>query len=91
MLTCFVIRPEFRRQGISAQLLAAAIDHARANGANVLRARPADTAINAKDSAGLFTGVLTNFEAAGFRIIKRNRSLALVALDLTQLDPRLPR
>ena len=91
VLTCFVIRPEFRRQGISTQLLAAAIEHARANGANVLRARPTDTAINAKDSAGLFTGVLTSFEAAGFRIINRNRSLALVELDLTQLDPRLPR
>ncbi|QEP07185.1 GNAT family N-acetyltransferase [Glutamicibacter sp. ZJUTW] len=86
VLTCFVIRPEFRRQGISAQLLAGAIEHARANGASVLRARPTDTSINAKDSAGLFTGVLATFEAAGFTVVNRNRSLALVELDLAELD-----
>ena len=86
-LTCFVVREGNRKRGVARQLLRAAIEHARDSGAQILRARPTDTAINAKNSAGLFTGVLSSFQAEGFEIVNRNRSMTLVQL---QLAPDLP-
>ncbi|WP_413456342.1 N-acetyltransferase family protein [Glutamicibacter sp. FR1] len=82
--TCFVVRDGYRRQGVATALLAAGIEQAQARGARILRARPTDTQINAKDSAGLFTGVLSTFTAAGFQVLGHNRSLALVELDLSR-------
>ncbi|GAA1411084.1 N-acetyltransferase [Glutamicibacter uratoxydans] len=80
--TCFVVKEGFRRRRIAASLLEAAVEHAQSNGARVLRARPTDTSITAKDSAGLFTGVLSTFTNLGFQILNKNRSLTLVELDL---------
>lgn len=82
--TCFVVREGFRQRGIAKALLAASINHAFNNGARVLRARPTDTSITAKDSAGLFTGVLSSFTEQGFKILNRNRSLTLVELEVRQ-------
>ncbi|WP_313814570.1 GNAT family N-acetyltransferase [Glutamicibacter sp.] len=82
--TCFVVREEFRRRGISKALLEAAIEHAKENGAHILRARPTDVSITSKDSAGLFTGVLSSFLDQGFKILNRNRSMTLVELELDE-------
>lgn len=85
-LTCFVVRDGYRKRGVARELLRAAIGHARDAGAEFLRARPTDTEITAKDSAGLFTGVLSSFQAEGFEIVNRNHSMTLVQLRLAA-DP----
>lgn len=64
-ITCFVVARGARRQGVTAHLLRAAIDHARAEGARVLEGYPVEPD-RPRASAQLWTGVRSTFEAAGF-------------------------
>lgn len=84
-VSCFVVRREYRRQGLNARLLDAAIDYAKAGGARVIEAYPVDPSSGrAKSSNDLYHGVLSTFENAGFREVARARpDLAIVSLDLT--------
>ncbi|TVU61623.1 GNAT family N-acetyltransferase [Paenarthrobacter nitroguajacolicus] len=66
-VSCFVVAPSQRRRGVSAALLAAAVDHAFDNGAQVIEAYPVDTEVRAKATAAdLYHGTLSLFTAAGF-------------------------
>jgi len=83
-VSCFVVRKEFRRQGLNARLLEAAVDFARASGARVIEAYPMDPDAGKKIPVNdLYHGVLSTFEQAGFREVARPKPyLAIVALDL---------
>lgn len=63
-VTCFVIRPDRRRQGIATALLDAAVAHARAHGAEVIEGYPAAEATGG--AAKLSTGTVGMFAGAGF-------------------------
>ncbi len=65
-LSCFYIRRGYRRKGVTAALIAAAIGVARTAGAPALEAYPIDA--NLSPSAG-FTGFVSTFEAAGFKVV----------------------
>ena len=66
-LACFFIRRDLRRQGIAAQLIEAAVAHARARGATVVEAYPVDP-----DSPSYrFMGFVDTFCRAGFREVGR--------------------
>lgn len=66
-VSCFVVAPGHRRSGVSATLLAAAVEHAFDNGAQVIEAYPIDTELRAKATAAdLYHGTLSLFTAAGF-------------------------
>ena len=61
-LTCLFLRRDLRGHGLSARLLTAAIDHARAEGASALEATPVDP-----DSPSYrFMGFVPLFAAHGF-------------------------
>jgi GNAT superfamily N-acetyltransferase len=82
-VNCFVVRREFRKHGITAELLASAIDYARSSGARVLEAYPIDTTVGKRPSNELYHGVLSVFQDAGFREVARPKpDLAIVELDL---------
>lgn len=82
-VTCFVVRREYRRQGLAAALLAAAVDHARANGARIVEGYPIDTAVRAANVNSLYVGTLALFRAAGFREVARPKENRVVMeLDL---------
>lgn len=70
-VSCFVVRKEHRRTGLTARLLHAAIAYAREGGARVIEAYPIDPAVRKIPASGLFTGVLSTFDAAGFREVAR--------------------
>ncbi len=70
-VTCFVVRREFRRQGVSAALLDAAVAHARTYGARVVEGYPIDTLVSAASSNDLYHGALSTFLDAGFREVAR--------------------
>jgi GNAT superfamily N-acetyltransferase len=73
-IPCFVVRPGFRRRGVSRALLAAAVEHARAGGARVVEGYPVDVAERPDVSvATLYHGTRTAFEDAGF--VERARPL----------------
>ncbi|MBT2546831.1 GNAT family N-acetyltransferase [Arthrobacter sp. ISL-65] len=69
-VSCFVVAPGHRRSGVAAALLAAAVDHARANGATVVDGYPVDPAQRPKAGpSDLYQGTLGLFLAAGFEVV----------------------
>ncbi len=66
-IACFFVSRRLRRQGMTRRLIAAAIDHARAQGATIVEAYPVDT-----DAPSYrFMGFVAVFADAGFAEIGR--------------------
>jgi len=70
-VTCFVVRTRYRRTGVSAVLLDAAVEHARACGAHTLEGYPVDAAERPGAGSGTYRGRLSTFLAAGFVVVGR--------------------
>ena len=82
-ITCFYVRSDHRRQGVAQELIAAAVDHARSQGAETVEGYPIDPAVvKSVSSASIFTGTLPMFEAAGFQEVARREGRPTVRLDL---------
>ena len=62
-VTCFFVRRDYRRRGLSAKLLAAAADFARKRGARISEAYPVD----AGSPSYRFMGFLPLFKGHGFQ------------------------
>jgi GNAT superfamily N-acetyltransferase len=69
-ITCFFIKAGWRRKGITAALIRAAIAAARESGAPALEAYPWDPH-GAKSSGTVFTGLASTFRRQGFTEIAR--------------------
>lgn len=83
-VSCFVVRREHRGEGLTPRLLDAAVEYATAHGARIIEAYPYDTATTKKSVNQLFRGVLSVFEAAGFRVVARPKpDRAIVALEVS--------
>src|SRR4051812_48260432 len=66
-IVCFVVRPAFRRQGLMHELLAGAVAHARASGAEVVEGYPVVVPDGHRvDLISGYVGTTGLFEAAGF-------------------------
>lgn len=66
-IVCFVVRREFRGQGVSAELVAGAVDHARTAGASTIEAYPIDVAhVKGSPTGSLYHGTVSMFRSAGF-------------------------
>ncbi|MEZ0447199.1 GNAT family N-acetyltransferase [Cellulomonas sp. ICMP 17802] len=68
-VVCFVVRPDFRHQGLMHELLEGAVAHARACGATVVEGYPVD--VGAGDRVDVISGYVGTrrlFEAAGFTV-----------------------
>ena len=70
-ITCFYIDRAYRGTGVGGTLLAAAVRHARAEGATAVEGYPIDPGPGRVTNAAAFTGVLDMFRAAGFEEIAR--------------------
>jgi len=71
-VTCFVVRPGHRRQGVAGVLLDAAVEHAFGHGASAVEAYPVDLAEKPKtSSSALYRGSLSLYEAHGFAVVAR--------------------
>ena len=68
-LSCFYIRKGYRKRGVTAALIAAALETARSAGAPALEAYPLDARLSPSTS---FTGYLSTFQRAGFRVVARH-------------------
>ena len=66
-LACFFVPRRLRGQGMTRRLIAAAVDHARAEGATVVEAYPVETAA----PSYRFMGFVPVFAAAGFTEVGR--------------------
>jgi len=75
-IVCFVVRRDFRKQGVSRELLAAAIERAREGGARVVEGYPIDVAEFTTSPAGsLYHGTVSMFETAGFADVTPNPAM----------------
>jgi GNAT superfamily N-acetyltransferase len=65
-LSCFYVRKGYRKQGVTAALIDAALDAARQAGAPALEAYPLDADLSPSTT---HTGYVSTFEQAGFKIV----------------------
>jgi len=72
-VVCFFIAHDNRGQGVGKELLRAAEEYARAQGARTLEAYPIDTGERKVDPAGIFTGTEKIFKRAGFKEVARRK------------------
>lgn len=81
-ITCFYVARDRRRHGLAAELLGAAVAHARKAGAAWVEGYPKDLDRDA-GSTELFTGTLGLFARAGFReVARRSPTRPIVRLAL---------
>lgn len=71
-VSCFFLKPKLRGKGLSHRLLAAAVQHARREGARYIEACPIDHVKQSK-SVTLCIGSTAIFDAAGFDVIERRK------------------
>jgi GNAT superfamily N-acetyltransferase len=63
---CFFVARAFRKQGLTARLLAAAVEFARNNGARIVEGYPVDPKKGAMPDVFAYTGLPSAFKKAGF-------------------------
>jgi len=69
-ITCFFIHRTARRQGLMEQLIGAAVDFAREQGATIVEGYPRPSAGKVA-STTLYVGTVNCFERAGFKVVAR--------------------
>jgi len=69
-VTCFFVAKKFRRQGITVELLRAAVEHVSKQGGKIVEGYPVDAQ---KDMPApfIYTGTASAFEQAGFHEVAR--------------------
>jgi len=70
-VTCFYIARGYRKHGVTALLLQAAIQFARQHGAKIVEGYPIDAGGEKKSTTSVFTGVASTFAQAGFVEVAR--------------------
>jgi len=70
-VTCFFIKREFRRRGVSVQLLKAAAKHAKSRGAKIVEGYPVEPRTGTMPDAFAWTGLSETFRRAGFKEVER--------------------
>jgi predicted GNAT family acetyltransferase len=81
-ISCFFVKTKARGQGLTHQMVAAGVEHARRNTARCLEACPIDQSRDSR-SLGLFVGSTRVFEKAGFtRAVIRKPGRPLMRLEL---------
>jgi GNAT superfamily N-acetyltransferase len=69
-ITCFFVAKQFRRQGITVELLKAAIDHVKAQGGGIVEGYPVE-ANGTMPAPFIYTGTASAFQQAGFQEVAR--------------------
>ena len=70
-LVCFFVAKDFRRSGISVELVRAAARHAKKQGARILEGYPVEPKEETMPAAFAWTGLATAFRKAGFKEVLR--------------------
>jgi len=69
--TCFFVRKEYRRSGLTRQLLQAAVQFAHKHGAKIIEGYPQGTRRGEMPDAFAYTGFASVFQQAGFEEVAR--------------------
>ena len=77
-IVCFFIARTHRRKGLTVQLLQAALEYARSNGAKILEGYPVDPKAAKTPDAFAYTGLSSAFLQAGFHEVARRSETRLI-------------
>jgi GNAT superfamily N-acetyltransferase len=69
-VTCFFVEKRFRRQGITIELLKAAVAHVRSQGGRIVEGYPVETT-DTMPAPFIYTGTASAFQQAGFQEVTR--------------------
>jgi len=74
-VVCFFIAKEYRRQGVSVQVLKAAVDYAEKQGAKIIEGYPSVTKSKKWPDPWLWMGLASTFQKAKFEeVLRRSKS-----------------
>ena len=82
-ISCLFIKRPYRRQGVSVQLLQAAVEFAAKRGAKILEGYPVDPSMEKMPDPFLWHGVPSAFKAAGFKeVLRRSKSRPIMRFEI---------
>ena len=70
-IVCFYVLQRYRHCGLTRHLIDAALDYARANGAQIVETYPVDPETSRFDPGGAFPGTIGTFRKLGFKEVAR--------------------
>ena len=70
-ISCLFVKKEYRRQGVSAELLRGAVDLAKRQGAKIVEGYPVEPSMQNMPAPFLWLGIPSAFIAAGFEEVAR--------------------
>jgi predicted GNAT family acetyltransferase len=83
-ITCFFVKKEFRKVGLSQSLIKGAVAYAKKNKIKTLEAYPFIPYSDKVPAAFLWFGILSAFTNNGFKVVRQNsKSRAMVRLDVS--------
>ncbi len=78
-LVCFFVAKDYRGQGVSIELVKAAVAYAKKNGAEIIEGYPSVTKNKKLPDPWVWTGLLSTFVRAGFNeVLRRSKSRPIV-------------
>jgi GNAT superfamily N-acetyltransferase len=82
-ITCFFIKKEFRKMGLSEEMIKGVIEYAKKNNIHSLEAYPAIPYADNVPPPFLWVGILSAFARNGFHVVRQNgKSRVMVRLEL---------
>jgi GNAT superfamily N-acetyltransferase len=82
-ISCLFIKKPYRRQGVSAQLIRAAVDFAARRGAKVVEGYPVEPSMGKMPDPFLWHGIPSAFKTAGFKeVLRRSASRPIMRFDM---------
>jgi GNAT superfamily N-acetyltransferase len=82
-IVCFFVARSQRRKGITVQLLKAAVDFARSNGARIIEGYPVEPKEGKSPDIFVYTGLYSSFKQAGFsEVLRRSATRPIMRYDL---------
>jgi len=91
-ITCmFVARPH-RRNGVTVQLLKAAVEHVRKRGGELVEGYPVEPRSDSMPDAFAYTGLVSAFRKAGFvEVLRRSETRPIMRFEIGGTATRAPR
>ena len=82
-ISCLFIKKPYRRRGVSAQLLQAAVDFAKSHGAQVVEGYPVEPSMEKMPDPFLWHGIPSAFKKAGFHeVARRSRTRPIMRFEI---------
>lgn len=84
-ITCLFVKKNYRRQGVSVELLKEAVRFAGRQGAQTVEGYPIEPTMERTPDPFVFLGVPSAFKAAGFKeVLRRSKSRPIMRIDIDE-------